>query len=345
MKWGILITNLGTPKSLDVEDVGTYLNEFLMDPFVIGAPRPIRDLLVKGLIVPKRKAFSQEKYKKIWFKDGSPLLLYTEQLVQKVKGHLSVPVALGMRYQSPSLEEAVKELIALGVEKILTFPLYPQYAESTTRTTLEELKKVKLNLQLPVEFVGKNAFFDADFFLKAYAQRIQQQLDLHQSEHLLLSYHGLPVSHIHKTEKLNGFCFRGERCCLENSELNEFCYRSHCLRTTRGLTEVLHVAPSFVSSSFQSRLGRGEWLGPSTEETVQKLAQSGFKRLAVACPSFVIDCLETLEEIDMEVRETFLRAGGEDFAFVPALNAEEEWTQALAHYLQMQLTSAQDFSF
>lgn len=309
MKLGIILNNIGTPKSPSRSDVADYLDEFLMDPDVIPLPFVFRALLVKGLIVPLRSRSSGRKYASIWSKEGSPLLVHTQALQKKLQELLGPQfmVTIGMRYGEPSVNSALHQLEAKGITKALFVPMYPQYAEATTGSALRYLQSLKTSVQLE----SLPAFYDQDFFLKPMTQLISKCLEGKQFDHLLFSYHSLPkaqnVGRIGKP------------------------YDQQCLATSQALASGLALPPSKFSTSFQSRLGPKKWLSPTTIDEIGALAAAGKKRIAVVCPSFTTDCLETLEEIGHELRTHFIALGGESLELIPCLNDSDSWAESLAN--------------
>ena len=313
-KIGIIVNNIGTPATPSTRDVAKYLREFLTDPGVIPAPAFVRYPLVYGLIAPLRSKSSAKKYQKIWTAEGSPLLVHTNAFAEKLQADLgeSFLVEVGMRYGSPNLPEALNKLKTAGAKKILLLPLYPQYAEATTVSAVLELRK------FTDQFETFPAFFQEPFFLENSARLLQPELA--GVDHLLFSFHGLPESQIKK----NPGCLEGD-CCSVVKHSEKQCYRAQCFASATGIAA--RVSPPTWSVSFQSRLGPAKWIGPSTAVELQRLAHTGKKRVAVYCPSFVADCLETLEEIQIENRKVFLDEGGESFKFVPCLNSEKQWVR------------------
>lgn len=334
---GVLLVNLGSPDSTKVSDVRRYLRQFLMDERVIDLPALGRWLLVHTMILPFRPRRSAQAYQKIWTDEGSPLLVESYNLQHKLSQKLGQQfrVKLAMRYGQPSIEQAVEQLIAEGCERLIVLPLYPQYASATTGSIYQELMRVLSRqwLMPAIDLIGD--YFDDSRFISAFAAVARPQLSDFQPDYVLFSYHGLPVSHLLKTESAAKVCAQPDfRCCEQVNRSNRFCYRAQCLATSRALVEALQLQESNYSSSFQSRLGKAEWIRPYTDETIQELAGKGYKRLAVMCPAFVADCLETLEEIGLEGRQQWLELGGEDFRLITSLNAEEPWINCLADMIR-----------
>ena len=325
----LLLVNLGSPASTAVADVRRYLNQFLMDPYVIDLPWPLRRLLV-SLILIKRPAASAEAYRSIWWEDGSPLVVLSRRLQAKVaerwKGG---PVELAMRYGEPSIESSLQRLATSGVRRVTLVPLYPQFADSTVTTVVEEAKRVLRSRHLQLEVDVLPPFYDQPEYLAALAASAQPYL-AQGFDHVLLSYHGLPERHLHKSDPTGRNCLKGADCCQRASgAILDSCYRAQCLRTSLGFAEHAGLSAEQWSMSFQSRLGRAKWIEPYTEASLDELAGKGVKKLLVLCPAFVADCIETLEEIGDRGREQFLEAGGEELVLVPCLNDHPQWVEAL----------------
>ncbi|MGZ3774325.1 MAG: ferrochelatase [Pseudobdellovibrionaceae bacterium] len=324
-KIGVLLLNIGSPPSYEVSDVKKYLHRFLMDKDVINIPFPLRWLLVHGIIVPKRGQHSANNYKKIWIEnEGSPLSVYTAKFAWNLQNSLgeSFIVKIGMRYSQPSIELALREFDKCQIDRLILVPLYPQYAEATTGSSLKEVQRLMERFEIEIPSVILPPFFKEDAFTKSYIEIIKDTLGEKTPDHYLFSFHGLPESHIRKAKG----CLSIDGCCFEVDACNKNCYRAQCYATATKIAEDLKIPPSHWSVSFQSRLGRGEWLKPATDHTLQILAKKE-KSVAVICPSFVTDCLETLEEIGMEGQALFKENGGKEFILVPCLNERENWVQ------------------
>lgn len=325
----LLLTNLGSPSSTSVKDVRSYLNQFLMDPHVIDLPWPVRRLLV-SLILISRPAKSAEAYASIWWPEGSPLIVLSQQLTEAVRPLWPHgPVSLAMRYGEPSISSRLLELAKQGVKTVTFAPLYPQFADSTTTTAIKEaercIRKHKLAIDLKVvpPFYAEPAYIDA--LVKSSAAELQ-----HDFDHLLLSFHGLPESHLTKLDPTGSHCLADKSCCDNaNQAVLDTCYRAQCMRSAQLFADAAGLRPEQWSVAFQSRLGRNKWIEPYTDATLTELAQRGVKKLLVMSPSFVADCIETLEELGIEGREDFIAAGGEELVLIPCLNAESYWAQAL----------------
>ena len=338
MTTGVLLINLGTPDTPTPEAVGRYLREFLMDPYVIDLPAPLRWFFVNVLIVPRRKYQSAAAYQKVQLPEGSPLLVHTRALAHNVAQRLNAAgdgyaVEYGMRYGSPSIRSALQNLKARGAERIIVLPLYPQYAESSFETAVVETKRSARELGCEELLTFGSAFYDEPGFVRAWAEQIRASIDPETTDHLVFSFHGLPVRHLAKfhREKLTT---PAAECCVEVTSANQNCYRAQCFATARAIARYLELDRDDYTVSFQSRLGRAEWIGPNTVDVLPDLARRGLKRIAVACPSFVCDCLETVEEMGIRGQELFLAAGGERLQLLPCLNSDAIWIEALANLIR-----------
>jgi ferrochelatase len=335
-RWGVLLINLGTPRSTDTSDVRRYLREFLSDPRVLDINPVGRFFLLNLVILPRRPAQSAEAYEKIWTDQGSPLLVYGEALAQGVAERLrgEVPVELAMRYQDPSIGQALARLRERDVDQIAVVPLFPQYASAATGSALEALYREAATAWNVPNLVVVPPYFDHPAFIDAFAQVARPVLEDFEPEHLIMSFHGLPERHVVKSdESESGHCLRSEDCCQQMVSANRNCYRAQCFATARALAAQLDLEADAWEVAFQSRLGRDPWIRPFTDQRVIALATSGVKRLAVLCPSFVADCLETLEEIGLRAAEDFQAHGGDELILVPSLNAEPVWVDAIVQLL------------
>lgn len=332
-KKGVLLVNLGSPESPEPKDVKKYLGEFLMDERVIDVPLWARTLLVKGIILNTRPKASAAAYKKIWWENGSPLIVLSEQLQEKVQEQTEYPIALAMRYGSMTIKKGLQELVDKGVDEVFLIPLYPQFAMATTETILvlaESLRKEHFpNLKID----SLPAFYNNPDYITVLANSIQEDLKDKNYDHLLFSYHGVPERHIRKSDITKSHCTIDGSCCKTPSPAHEFCYRHQCFEVTRLIAEKLNLPDDSYSTSFQSRLGFDPWLLPYTDRTIERLGKSGVKNMAIVTPAFVSDCLETLEEIAMEGEELFHEVGGKEFSTVPCLNTNEDWVALLAQWI------------
>jgi ferrochelatase len=334
---GVLLVNLGSPDSPTPKDVKPYLDEFLMDKYVIDAPYLLRAFLVRGIIIGlrNRPVKSAEAYQKIWWDEGSPLIVLSERLQEKVQTKTDIPVALAMRYGKPSIKSGLEELHKKGVTDVLVLPLYPQYAMATTLTIDELADDIQKKDYPKMKLTHFPAFYNRKEYIKALSESIKTSLGDFDYEKLVFSYHGIPERHIRKTTQ-KGTHKKFEKdvyCCEPNTSNSEFCYRTHCFETTRQVIEYLGIPREKVMETFQSRISGDKWLDPYTDVEINNLAQSGIKKIAVVTPSFVSDCLETLEEIGMEAHDEFLKNGGEEFLTIPCMNEDELWVDALQTWI------------
>ena len=328
-KRGILLMNLGSPDSTKVKDVRRYLNEFLMDERVIDVPYLLRLLLVKGIITVFRAPKSAEAYKEVWTDKGSPLVELTRQLQHALQQKVSEPVEIGMRYGNPSPKAGFDKLLQRepGIEEVIAVPLYPHYAMSSYETAVEYAKEVykKNGYTFSLKFV--DPYYNKPDYIEALAASMRPHLQK-EYDHILFSYHGVPGRHIRKSDITGNHCLATADCCDVASPAHAHCYRHQCFTTTRLVTEKLGIHKSKYSISFQSRLGKG-WLQPFTDIRLEEMPKEGIKKLLILCPAFVSDCLETLEEIAMRGKETFMDAGGESYEMIPCMNVGEKWVEAL----------------
>jgi len=328
---GLLLVNLGTPDAPETGAVRRYLREFLSDPRVLDIPAPARWALLELAILPTRPARSAEAYRKVWMAEGSPLLVHGRALAARVQEALGPGwvVELGMRYGRPSLDAALERLAAAAVQAITVLPLYPQYAASSTGSSLERIHRLTGGAWNVPALRVVPPFHDHPAFLDAWGAVARPVLAEARADHVLFSFHGLPERQVQKSDPSGGHCLRSADCCDRPVAESAFCYRRQCFATARALAARLDLSPERTTVSFQSRLGRTPWLKPYTDLLLGDLVQQGIRRLAVLCPAFVADCLETLEEIGIRARADFLRAGGESLALVPSLNSHPSWVQAV----------------
>ncbi|MDJ0789804.1 MAG: ferrochelatase [Myxococcota bacterium] len=329
---GILLLQLGTPDSPQTGDVRRYLRQFLSDPRVLDIGAVGRFLLLNLIILPFRPRKSAEAYESIWTEAGSPLLTNGLALAEGVAKRLGdgTPVELGMRYGQPSIESALDRLIEAGVERVIALPLFPQEAGSSTGSALQELHRAAGARWNVPTLTTLPPFFEHPGFVRAVVDQARVALEDFEADHVLFSYHGLPERQIRRAEQRPGHCLASEGCCDTGSPALAHCYRAQCYATTRAVAAALELAPDAHSTAFQSRLGRDPWIQPFTDHLLDELPKRGVRRLAVLCPSFVADCLETLEEIGIRGREQWLAAGGEELRLVPCVNASDGWIEAVA---------------
>lgn len=327
-KQGVLLVNLGSPDSPSVPDVRRYLREFLMDGRVLDAPWPIRFGVVHFAILPSRPKESAEAYHKIWTPEGSPLVVTSRQVRAALAARITVPVELAMRYQNPSIPDALSRLAGQGVERLLVIPLFPHFAMSSFETAVERVREVVSRHNLGMHVEVQPPYFDHPEYLTALVASAQPYLD-RGFDHLLFSFHGIPERHLRKSDPTKRHCLQAPNCCEAASPAHATCYRAQCFRTMAGFVRLANIPKARYSVAFQSRLGRDPWLKPYTDHELERFGKAGVKRLLVICPAFVSDCLETLEEIGMRGRETFQQAGGGDYEQIPCLNNHPLWIATL----------------
>jgi ferrochelatase len=333
MKRAIVLMNLGSPDSTEVKDVKRYLDEFLMDERVIDKPWLFRALLVKGIIVPFRAPKSAKAYKSIWTDKGSPLIVISEQLKNALKKEVEEPVVIAMRYGNPSPKAAFDKLVADNpdLEEVIAIPMYPHYAMSSYETAVVYAEEQHKKGGYKFKLTTIKPYYDNDDYLNALSESIRPHLN-GDWDHILFSYHGVPERHIRKGDVTGQHCLNVPNCCDVPSAAHQYCYRHQCWETTKKIAARLRLPMEKLTFSFQSRLGRDPWLQPYTAAKFEELPKQGIKKLLVVCPAFVSDCLETLEEIAEEGKETFLHAGGESFEMIPCLNVNPLWVSALAKW-------------
>jgi len=327
----ILLVNLGSPRDLKLSSIKEYLTEFLTDDNVIDLPKIIQKILVKNIIVPFRSKKTQEAYNSIWKKDGSPLIINTKSLAKKLSDKTNYSVEIAMRYQYPSIKQAIEKLINKGCKEIIAVPLYPHYAQSTIFTTENKIKEISTSLggNLKISFI--RPFYNEEGYINALTSLIKESLPS-DFDHLLFSYHGIPERHVKNTDPSKTHCLKIKDCCNIKADAHQFCYRHQVLETTKLCAKKLNIEKEKWSVSFQSRIGPG-WLKPFTDKVLDELPKKNIKKLAVVCPAFVADNLETLEEINIRAREQFIHNGGIEFTYIPCLNDNNNWVDFLSNYI------------
>ncbi|MDC6366361.1 MULTISPECIES: ferrochelatase [Flavobacteriaceae] len=331
---GVLLVNLGSPDSPTPKDVKPYLDEFLMDERVIDVNPVLRNIIVRGIILNTRPKRSAKAYSKIWWDEGSPLIVFSERFMAKVGKDADIPIALGMRYGSMSIKNALQELKEKGVDEVLLVPLYPHYAMSSYETVVVKAMEVQNEFFPEMCMTTLPAFYSNADYIKVLSKSIAEGLQDFEYDHILFSYHGIPERHIRKSDPTKFHCKLDAKCCTTNSVAHHTCYRHQCYDTTELVKKELGLPEAKVSTSFQSRLGSDPWLQPFTDKEFERLAEEGKKRLVVITPAFVSDCLETLEEIAMEGKEEFIEAGGEKFKHIACLNDRDDWSQLMSQWIQ-----------
>lgn len=327
--------NLGSPDSTETKDVKKYLDEFLMDARVIDKPYLLRLLLVKGIITPFRAAKSAEAYKTIWWEEGSPLVVLTERLQAAVEKKTDMPVEISMRYGKPTPEAAYNALLQKqpGLEEVVLLPLYPHYAMSSYETAVEHMKEAhkKNNYSFNLKIVPP--FYNHPSYINALAESMRPYLQ-DDYDQLLFSYHGIPQRHILKSDPTKSHCMQVENCCYKSSASHPTCYRHQVTMTSELVAKKLGLKKNQWAQAYQSRLGRDPWLLPSTQERLPNLPKEGVKKIKVVCPSFVSDCLETLEEIEERGKEDFINNGGEKYEYIPCMNTNELWVDTVLQLVE-----------
>ncbi|CAM4160130.1 ferrochelatase [Zobellia roscoffensis] len=331
---GVLLVNLGSPDSPTAKDVKPYLDEFLMDERVIDVPNWLRNILVRGIILQTRPKKSAEAYAKIWWEEGSPLIVISERFSNKLKEHSDMPIALGMRYGSMTIKNALKELHDKGVDEVLLVPLYPHYAMSSYETVVVKVMEEQEAFFPNMKLTTLPPFYKNPEYVRVLSERIAESLEGFDYDHILFSYHGIPERHIRKSDPTRFHCKIDGKCCQTNSVAHNTCYRHQCFDTTESVKAYLNLPADKVSNSFQSRLPNDPWLKPYTDFEFERFPKEGIKNLAVITPAFVADCLETLEEIAMEGQHQFQEAGGKEYKHIPCLNESEGWVKVMATWIK-----------
>lgn len=322
--------NLGSPDSTSVKDLRKYLNEFLMDERVIDVPKWWRTILVKGIIVPLRAPKSAEAYRSIWTKEGSPLIVLTNQLKEAMEKETDLPVEVCMRYGNPSPKVAMDRLRNKypSLKEVILVPLYPHYAWSSYETAVEYAKEIynkegyTFKLSIVPPFYRDEVYIDA--LAESMRPYVEQDFDL-----MVFSYHGIPERHITKRHTPGTHNVQTPESCCTDAGVQEVCYRHQVITTMQLVAEKLGLPKEKYTLSFQSRLGRDPWLQPYTAKKLAEWPKEGYKKIVLACPAFVSDCLETLEEMGEEGREIFMEAGGESFTLIPCMNVHPKWVSGV----------------
>jgi len=328
-KQAVLLVNLGSPDSPSVPDVRRYLREFLGDERVLDMPAALRWLLLEGVILRTRPKRSAHAYAKVWTPDGSPLIATSRQVREKLAARTPVPVALAMRYGQPAIAPVLAQLVADGVDDILLFPQYPHYAMSSWETVVAKVFAEAKKFSPALRFTVVQPFYAEAGYIDALVASARPYLEK-PYDHLLFSYHGLPVSHLRKADSSQVHCMTAPHCCQTCSPAHATCYRAQVFQTTRAFAARAGLDPARWSVSFQSRLAGEPWLEPYSDHELERLPGAGKKNLLVITPAFTADCLETLEEIRITGREAFLTAGGKSFTHIPCLNDHPKFIDFLA---------------
>ena len=330
-----LLLNLGSPDSTSVPDVRRYLREFLGDERVIDRPhnRFLRWLLVNGIITAFRAPKSAHAYEKIWTPEGSPLVVTSKRTQAALQKRTTLPVALAMNYGNPSIPDVLRSLANQGIDRLLLFPQYPHYAMSSWETVVAKVQRVAAKLVPDMKIECVLPYYGDPDYIDALVESARPYL-AQPHDHLLFSYHGIPIRHLTKADTSQAHCQVVADCCNSCSPVHSTCYKSQITRTTKLFAQKAGLDPAKWSISFQSRLVGEPWISPYTDHLLEELPKAGKKRLLVITPAFVTDCLETLEEIRVEGARNFMAAGGESFTHIPCLNDQPVWIDFLAKRLQ-----------
>jgi ferrochelatase len=333
MDKNILLINLGSPKSLDKKDVKDYLREFLSDDLVIDLPKILQQFILRCFILPFRPAQAKEAYELIWEEEGSPLIINTQKIANALAKKTGWNVDIAMRYQEPSIENVIKKYKENNVEELTVISLYPHNAMSTTLSTELAVKEVVRRIYPDLKLSFVEPFYDNPLYIEALSESIKPYLK--DIDKLVFSYHGIPMRHIKKSDISGSHCIGENSCCNIDNVSSRNCYRSNTFTTSKLTAQYLKLKSSEWMMTFQSRVSiiSPNWLKPYTDIELDNLPPKGVEKVGVVCPSFVADCLETLEEIDMRARETFEEAGGQTFKYIPCLNDDKKFISVLEHLI------------
>lgn len=342
---GVLLVNLGTPASPTVRDVRRYLREFLSDPFVIDIPALARKALLEFVILPTRPKRSADAYRSIWTEHGSPLLVHGIALRDAMRAELAdevCAVELGMRYGEPRIADALDAIAEAGAHRVIVVPLFPQYSMSAWVSAVDAVHRHLATMPGMLAVSVVPPFYDAPEFVGACAAVARDELAAFAPDRVLMSFHGLPERHIRRSDTSSGadHCLTGGDCCATIGSANRFCYRAQSYATARGIAACLELADADYEVAFQSRLGRTPWIQPYSDVRIQAMPVEGVRRLAVMCPSFTADCLETLEEIGIRAEADFVAAGGEALRLIPCVNADPSWTLGLGEIVRREFAGS-----
>ena len=330
---GILLINLGSPKKLTKKSVREYLKVFLSDDYVLDLPKILQQIILRVFILPFRPKKTLEAYELIWTPEGSPLIKSTESIAKKLSLKTGWDVDYAMRYEDPSIENALLNFKNKGIYKIIVISLYPHNALATTITTEMETRIVAYKLSEDFELVFTKPFFDNEIYINAIANTIKPCIEKASFDKIVFSYHGIPKRQAKKTDETGEHCFSDSNCCEIAGDGSKDCYRSHTRIASDLTARKLGLSDDQWEVAYQSRLGPG-WLTPFTDKRLAELPEEGKKNIAVLCPSFISDCLETLEEIDIRGRKTFFDAGGEIMTYIPCLNDSEDTINLLENLVK-----------
>ena len=330
---GVLLINLGSPKELSKKSVRQYLRVFLSDDNVVDLPKFFQQFILRLFILPFRPKNTLEAYEKIWTKEGSPLIISTESIANKLTEKTGWNVEYAMRYEEPSIERALHKFKKNEINKIYVISLYPHNAMATTVTTELETRNVAMNVSNDFELIFTKPFFDNEEYINAMVNSIRPYVENKSYDKIIFSYHGIPKRQAKKTDETGEHCFSTSNCCEIENDGSKDCYRSHTRIASDLTAKKLGLKDDQWEIAYQSRIGPG-WLTPFTDKRLAKLPEEGKENIAILCPSFISDCLETLEEIDIRGRETFLKAGGKNMTYIPCLNDSEDTISLLENLVR-----------
>ena len=330
---GVLLINLGSPKELSKKSVRQYLRVFLSDDNVVDLPKFFQQFILRLFILPFRPKNTLEAYEKIWTKEGSPLIISTESIANKLTEKTGWNVEYAMRYEEPSIEKALHKFKENEINKIYVISLYPHNAMATTVTTELETRNVAMNVSNDFELIFTKPFFDNEEYINAMVNSIRPYVENKSYDKIIFSYHGIPKRQAKKTDETGEHCFSTSNCCEVENDGSKDCYRSHTRIASDLTAKKLGLEDDQWEIAYQSRIGPG-WLTPFTDKRLAKLPEEGKDNIAILCPSFISDCLETLEEIDIRGRETFLKAGGKKMTYIPCLNDSEDTINLLENLVR-----------
>ena len=330
---GVLLINLGSPKELSKKSVRQYLRVFLSDDNVVDLPKFFQQFILRLFILPFRPKNTLEAYEKIWTKEGSPLIISTESIANKLTEKTGWNVEYAMRYEEPSIEKALHKFKENEINKIYVISLYPHNAMATTVTTELETRNVAMNVSNDFELIFTKPFFDNEEYINAMVNSIRPYVENKSYDKIIFSYHGIPKRQAKKTDETGEHCFSTSNCCEIENDGSKDCYRSHTRIASDLTAKKLGLKDDQWEIAYQSRIGPG-WLTPFTDKRLAKLPEEGKDNIAILCPSFISDCLETLEEIDIRGRETFLKAGGKKMTYIPCLNDSEDTINLLENLVR-----------
>ena len=332
-KTGVLLINLGSPKELTKKSVKEYLRVFLSDDYVLDIPKILQQLILRLFILPFRPKNTLEAYELIWTPEGSPLILSTKSIAKKLSKKTGWDVEYAMRYEDPSIEKALVNFNSKGINKIIVISLYPHNAMATTITTEMETRIVANKISENFELIFTKPFFDNEIYINTLSNSIKPYIEKSSFDKIIFSYHGIPKRQAKKTDETGEHCFSTGNCCEIESEGSKDCYRSHTRIASDLTAKKLGLSEDQWEVAYQSRLGPG-WLTPFTDRRLAELPEEGKENIAILCPSFISDCLETLEEIDIRGRKTFFDAGGRNMTYIPCLNDSEETVTLLENLVK-----------